>query len=559
MFSLSRFRSLFIFIILIGSLYYGRCFAEAKEDLSSVGASGRILFISSYSYAWDTVQLQIEGIKEETVPGITIDYEFMDTKRFSSDKDIEEFYHKFKRQMSKLEPYDVVILGDDAALNFALEHQKEFFDKVPLIYEGVNDEELAAKAAKDPYITGVVEKLSIKENIDFAYKLLPGADNIVIVLDDSVTGKAVRKNFYTYKEQYPGLNFSEINVSRLNTGEIKETFSKINKDTILIFVIMTEDASGRKYTNAEGIKIVTGYSKVPVFKMVEGGLGDGILGGKFVSMKLSGKIAAQVAVEILNGTPVNNFNTVIESPNIFCIDENVMRSYGIDLSLIPDNAEVINHKKTFWENYKKVLKPGLAFISGLLLFMVLSLWNGRKYKKLSEELASAKDKLENAYHHDILTGINNRTGFNKDMKELERLKTPFALMMIDIDNFKYINDTYGHSVGDEALRQIALRLTEVSDAGFTPYRFAGDEFIVIAKGTENSLYEKEAERCISVFKDIFDLSGIKHNIHGSIGIARYPQDTEDFNSLVVYADCAMYEVKNNSKNSYKFYKDLHRK
>ncbi len=556
MFSLSRFRSLFIFIILISSLSCGVCFAEAKEDLGNTGVSGRILFISSYSYAWDTVQLQIEGIKEEIFPGITIDYEFMDTKRFGSDNDIEEFYQRFKRQMSQLEPYDVVILGDDAALNFALEHQKEFFDKVPLVYEGVNDEELAVKAAKDPYITGVMEKLSIKENIDFACKLLPGASNIVIILDDSVTGKAVRKSFYTYKEQYPGLNFSEINTSKLSATQIKETFSKVKKDTILIFVVMTEDASGRKYTNAEGIKLVSGYSKVPVFKMVEGGLGDGILGGNFVSMRMSGKIAAQVAVKILNGTPVKNFNTVIKSPNIFCIDENVMRNYGIDLSLIPDNSEVINHKKTFWENYKKVLKPGLAITSGLLLFVILSLWNGMKYKKLSEELASAKDKLENAYHHDILTGINNRTGFNKDMKELERLKIPFALMMIDIDNFKYINDTYGHIIGDEALRQIALRLKGISGANFTPYRFAGDEFIVIAKGTKDSLYEKEAERCISIFKDVFDLSGIKHNIHGSIGIARYPQDTEDFNSLVVYADCAMYEVKNNSKNSYKFYKDV---
>lgn len=556
MFSLSRFRSLFIFIILISSLSCGVCFAEAKEDLGNTGVSGRILFISSYSYAWDTVQLQIEGIKEEIFPGITIDYEFMDTKRFGSDNDIEEFYQRFKHQMSQLEPYDVVILGDDAALNFALEHQKEFFDKVPLVYEGVNDEELAVKAAKDPYITGIMEKLSIKENIDFACKLLPGASNIVIVLDDSVTGKAVRKSFYTYKEQYPGLNFSEINTSKLSATQIKETFSKVKKDTILIFVVMTEDASGRKYTNAEGIKLVSGYSKVPVFKMVEGGLGDGILGGNFVSMRMSGKIAAQVAVKILNGTPVKNFNTVIKSPNIFCIDENVMRNYGIDLSLIPDNSEVINHKKTFWENYKKVLKPGLAITLGLLLFVILSLWNGMKYKKLSEELASAKDKLENAYHHDILTGINNRTGFNKDMKELERLKIPFALMMIDIDNFKYINDTYGHIIGDEALRQIALRLKGISGANFTPYRFAGDEFIVIAKGTKDSLYEKEAEQCISIFKDVFDLSGIKHNIHGSIGIARYPQDTEDFNSLVVYADCAMYEVKNNSKNSYKFYKDI---
>ena len=295
---------------------------------------------------------------------------------------------------------------------------------------------------------------------------------------------------------------------------------------------------------------------MPVFKMVEGSMDKGIIGGNIVSMELSGQIAAEIAMDILNGTPLEKFNKVIDSPNIYCIDEDIMRKFGLDLSLIPDGAEILNHKKTFLEQYGRVLKPAVIVMLVLALFIILAWWDGRKYKRMSEELAIAKDKLENAYHHDILTGINNRTGFNKDMEELKVLKTPFALIMIDIDNFKFINDTYGHTIGDEALRQIAMRLTEVSDINFTPYRFAGDEFIVIAKGTKDSLYEDEAKRCISIFSDIFDLSGIKHNIHGSIGIAMYPQDTEDFASLVVYADCAMYEVKNNSKNSYKFYKDI---
>ena len=541
---------LVIVVFFINALLYAR-YAKGKSYNND-----RVLFISSYSYAWDTVQCQIEGIKKGIAPGVTVDYEFMDTKRFSSDADLDNFYKGLKYRLSEVEPYDVVILGDDAALEFGIKYQDELFDKIPLVYEGINNEELAKKAVKDPYITGVIEKLSVQENIDFACKLFPETKNVIIVLDDSVTGKAVNRTFYSYKDKYPDLEFSDINTSQMDSEEIREEIASLKEGSILIYVVMTEDAGGRQYTDAESIEFIYGYSKVPVFKMVEGGLGDGILGGNFVSMRMSGKIAAQVAVKILNGTPVKNFNTVIKSPNIFCIDENVMRNYGIDLSLIPDNSEVINHKKTFWENYKKVLKPGLAITLGLLLFVILSLWNGMKYKKLSEELASAKDKLENAYHHDILTGINNRTGFNKDMKELERLKIPFALMMIDIDNFKYINDTYGHSAGDEALRQIAMRLTEVSDEDFIPYRFAGDEFIVIAKCRGNPLYEEEAKRCISIFSETFDLSGIKHNIHGSIGIARYPEDTEDFNLLVVYADHAMYEVKNNSKNSYKFYKDI---
>ncbi|MCI9080539.1 MAG: diguanylate cyclase [Lachnospiraceae bacterium] len=553
--SLFKSRNLLFLLVLMGSMFYNACIAAGQETGRDAHSDGRVLFISSYSYAWDTVQFQIEGIKKGIAPGVTIDYEFMDTKRFSSNNDIEQFYKGFKYRMSKLEPYDVVILGDDVALNFAIKYQKELFDKIPLVYEGVNDAELAEKAAKDPYITGVLEKLSVKENIDFACKLLPSTKNIILVSDNSVTGEAVRKSFYKYKDQYPGLDFSDINTSEFSSLELKNEFASVKENEILIFVVMTEDASGRKYKNTEAIKFICSNTKAPVFKMVEGGLGDGIIGGNVVSMEMSGEIAAQIAMKIINGTPPETFNTVIESPNIFCIDENIMRDAGLDLSLIPDNAKVINHKKTFWEEYQKVLKPGIIVMSVFILFSLLALWNGRKYKRLAGELAAAKDRLENAYYHDILTGINNRTGFKRDIAVLEKSKIPFALMMIDIDNFKYINDTYGHSAGDEALRQIATRLSEVSDVNFTPYRFAGDEFIVIARGTESSLYKEEAERCISIFREDFDLSGIKHTIHGSIGIAIYPQDTEDFNSLVVYADCAMYEVKNNSKNSYKFYKD----
>lgn len=545
-------------LVLTASLFYSTCIAAEEKTGNAAQDYGRVLFISSYSYAWDTVQLQIEGIKKGIDASVTIDYEFMDTKRFSSSSYIDEFYNGFKSRMSKLEPYDVVILGDDAALNFAIKYQEELFNKIPLVFEGINNEELAEEAVKDPYITGVIEKLSIEDNIDFACKLLPSTKNIILVSDNSVTGEAVRRNFYKYKDKYPGLDFMDINTSKLNTLELKDKFASVHKNSILLYSVMTEDADGRKYQNNEAIKFICSNTKVPVFKMVEGGLGDGILGGNVISMEMSGEIAAQVAMDFLNGALPETYNTVIESPNIFCIDENVMRNAGLDLSLIPDGAKVINHKKTFWEEYKRVLKPGITVVSGLTLFIVFSLWNGRKYKMLAKELATAKDQLENAYHHDILTGINNRTGFNKDMARLEKSKTSFALMMIDIDNFKFINDTYGHAVGDEALRQIAARLSEVSDANFTPYRFAGDEFIVIARDTGNSMYEEEAERCISIFRKEFDLSGIIHTIHGSIGIARYPQDTEDFNSLVVYADCAMYEVKNNSKNSYKFYKDINK-
>ena len=149
---------------------------EAKES-----KRGRVLFISSYSYAWDTVQLQIDGIKAGIDDGTVLDYEFMDTKRVNDETAYELFYEGLAYRLSVVDPYDAVILGDDAALQFALQYRQELFENTPLIFEGVNDEELALKAAEDPLITGILEKLSIPKNIELGLSICPGAKKLSLI------------------------------------------------------------------------------------------------------------------------------------------------------------------------------------------------------------------------------------------------------------------------------------------------------------------------------------------------------------------------------------------
>ena len=218
-------------IVLLAGLF-PLCSVQAKAKESS-----RVLFISSYSYAWDTVQIQIEGIKKGIGEGTVLDYEFMDTKRVNDETAYQLFYEGLAYRLSKVDPYDAVILGDDAALRFALEYRDELFAGIPLIFEGVNDEELAREAAKDPLITGVLEKLSFQKNIELALSIYPNAKKVVGILDNSITGEAERKNFYQNAELYPDLEFSEINTSELSTARLRSELSRIDKDTILIYVL----------------------------------------------------------------------------------------------------------------------------------------------------------------------------------------------------------------------------------------------------------------------------------------------------------------------------------
>ena len=162
--------------------------------------------------------------------------------------------------------------------------------------------------------------------------------------------------------------------------------------------------------------------------------------------------------------------------------------------------------------------------------------------------------MESASQHDFLTGLPNRSKFMKDLEQMIDAKVPCTVMMLDIDNFKKINDTYGHTAGDEALQQVANRLKEMQSQILTSYRFAGDEFILILRSSQNMLVEKTAYQCRQVFTKDVVLCGTKRKIGGSIGIASYPKDTDNLEQLIVCADDAMYQVKKNGKNDFAFYK-----
>lgn len=544
----------------IGFLCVGLIYLMLLTNVVCVQAQaskkGRVLFISSYSYGWDTVQIQIEGIKAGIGQSVVLDYEFMDTKRVDDATSEQQFYEGLAYRMSKVEPYDVVILGDDAALLFAMKYREELFEGIPLVFEGVNDEELAMELSKDPLVTGILEKLSIEKNIELGLKLYPNANKVVAILDNSITGEAERKSFYKHAKLYPNLEFSEINTSELSTDEFRQSLNKVGEDCILIYIVMTEDADGRQYTNSEAIEMITANAKVPAFRMVEGGIGEGLLGGNVVSMHKSGEMAGDVATRIINGAYTGDIGVVQESPNIYCVDELVMNRFGLDMTLLPEGTTIINHQLAFWERNREVLVPGSIVIGALVLVIIWVLFDNIRRRRLLDELEEARGIMESASQHDFLTGIPNRSKFMEDLEGLIAEGKPCTLFMMDIDDFKHINDNYGHTAGDDALRQLAGRLKEMRSPILTPYRYAGDEFIMILKGNQSKIVEKTAFQSRQLFTKSFNLAGEERKVCGSIGIACYPKDADSIEQLIICADSAMYQVKKSGKNNFAFYDPL---
>lgn len=525
---------------------------------SEYGYKYNILFLSSYSYAWDMVPLQIDGIKKGISDDILLDYEFMNTKLFPDNESIEVFYEGLAYRMSKSEPYDAVITGDDAALHFAVEHHDDLFYGIPIIFEGVNDVQYAREVSKDPLVTGIIEALSVPNNIDFALTLYPDADTVMSILDDTLTGEAERACFYEASKLYPDLTFKEIDCSKLTMDEIINTLSAITDNTILLYQIMSEDANGNHYNNQQAVKLITTYTNVPVLRMVYGGIGDGLLGGNIVSLELSGEMAAKIASDIVHGRDSSSCD-VIDSPNIYCIDEAVMKKYDLNLKLIPDGAEVLNHTPSFFEKYSIIMIPITLIITLLIIVIIILLLRTIKQLILNRELTVEKRQLTKDSTCDFLTGLLNRSKLYTDLNMLNKSHTCCALFIFDIDGFKQINDTYGHAAGDDVLIELGRRISSIKNPAFTPYRLAGDEFICIYKTRNHEKIDECAKHCMELFEPDFVLKDVTLTVKISLGIAVAPDDCNDMEKLIECADKAMYTVKKNGKNSYAWYGDIKQK
>lgn len=187
-----------------------------------------------------------------------------------------------------------------------------------------------------------------------------------------------------------------------------------------------------------------------------------------------------------------------------------------------------------------------------------------KLEKEMQVRLLAEERLKKQASYDALTGLPNRSlAADRLMQTLVKAKRHSlnpCVAFLDLDNFKYINDTFGHAAGDDLLKQAAKRLSECARGSDTVARLGGDEFLLILEedGKANQ-YPPEmgirhvAERLINSFSKPFVIEGQKLNITPSIGFAIYPKDGEDNNQLMRHADAAMYRSKNDGKNTYCFY------
>jgi diguanylate cyclase (GGDEF)-like protein len=178
--------------------------------------------------------------------------------------------------------------------------------------------------------------------------------------------------------------------------------------------------------------------------------------------------------------------------------------------------------------------------------------------QMLRKLEQAQVELEKLAHYDGLTGLLNRDLFNehlsKSISRANREKKMMALLFLDLDKFKAINDTLGHAIGDLLLQSVAKRITSCVRKSDVAARQGGDEFVIALEGIGHEEGAAVvAQRIIEELSNVYILEDKEFSITTSIGISLCPRDSVDVDTLVKNADTAMYNAKTCGRNNYKFF------
>ncbi len=209
----------------------------------------------------------------------------------------------------------------------------------------------------------------------------------------------------------------------------------------------------------------------------------------------------------------------------------------------------------------------LRAVGGSILLILVIYVVGRISRQLAQDRENALEehmayagRVEYLAYHDGLTALPNRSLFSKflqqNISQVRRYKKQLAVLFLDLDRFKYINDTLGHEAGDQLLREVASRLRTCLRDSDIVARLGGDEFVILLPELDDEKYiAVVAQKMLSVIAKPFILLSREFRVTASIGISTYPQDGQDEQTLTKNADIAMYQAKQEGKNNFQFYSE----
>lgn len=341
-----------------------------------------------------------------------------------------------------------------------------------------------------------------------------------------------------------------------NTGEWRIQFSRpLIKDKILAGIVVIEVdtsyfVSGYETDNLGNKGVLGVIGTDGVFRVKRSG--DSIEAGEKIDYD-----------ELVDASSRNDSEAIVNSWDNEKRYTNVKELYEIPLAVVvglskEERLATSEKNARAWVLRASTASVLLMCVVWLLGRMSHQLALSRK-REVVEQMAHA-ERVEYLAYHDALTGLPNRSLFSKlltqSIHQAQRYDKKLAVLFLDLDRFKQINDTLGHDAGDDLLKEVATRLKDALRDSDTVARLGGDEFVVLLPELEDEKFcATVAQKILSNVARPFILVGQEFRVTASVGIGIYPKDGQDEQTLKKNADVAMYKAKQEGKNNFQFYSE----
>ncbi len=491
---------------------------------------------------------------------ISYDIEYMYANQYSPKVSADKFHELLTYRLQHHKKYDLIMLADDDALNFGMKYQTELFDGIPMVFLGVNNQNLATLAMRRDDIAGVLEQNYIKETVELARKLIPNATNVVGIYDETTTGIGIAQTYYAVSHQFPDLQFYGLDSSGLTKEEFAKHIEDVGDDSILLYMVANNDRDGNVYNVPASAKFVVDHAKVPIFRNYSGGMGQGVLGGVRMNLEKNGEVASRMAVSILEGTDADDLEMYEGDLSQVVFDYSVLQKYHLDGSVLPDNTMMIGEPVSYWDEHRDIFVPAIMVLIALLgllanerLLLATSRKNEIVLRTSAENLRQSKEELQFQVEHDYLTKLYNRQTAVEYLRRTLHADSKYAMVLIDVNNFKDINETFGHEFGDTVLISLSNRLHDLAEREACYIaRYGGDEFLAMFPGHHLDEDSAVLQILAGMFQTPIQIGMEAILPNASVGVAN-SDGVSSPEQLILNADMAMYEAKKKGKNTISFF------
>ena len=404
----------------------------ATDAYPGVKQKKNVLYINSYhhGYQWsDEILVGLRDVLQTSKYKIDLQIEYMDTKKYLYEPVNASLFRLYQEKFGN-EDFDVIIVSDNHALNFVIEHREALFVGVPLVFCGINNYESVDLSTGN--VTGIVENFDLLNTLNVARTLHPEKTKMVVVGDQSLTGRSIEQQVYTMLEKYEAPLEVEF-WFKLTLDQTKHKVERLPKDTFLFFSPWYQTVRGKFYTAEEVMEEIYGHSSVPIYTTWEFLRGHGAVGGSLLSGLHHGRIAAEMALRILGGDAADSIPVIVEPAGTFKFDYRVMQKLDIDQSLLPENSIIINSPKAFYEMPKDVFWTIIVSFFLLLtamVFLVFTMAERRKVQaKVQEQLSfqeTLMDTIPQLVSWKDISGMY--LGANQTFSEFFGVETPKGMM-----------------------------------------------------------------------------------------------------------------------------------